>query len=151
MNTEAYNRYRYYWTGNGRGEVVCRLVDDIDNPHHVDPRKEKLLLEVVCRDDDLNPPAAIRSEYERLIEWKAGDLTGEPFNIVELMTAGENEGGGFNQLCMYGHLVEGHSVYCHNTEWLYSPRKCRRTWYTGGQRRDEDCEGYKPNPNYRPT
>jgi len=31
---------------------------------------------------------------------------------------------------------------------LDGPRKCRRTWYTGGEVRDQDCEGYEANPDY---
>ena len=65
-------------------------------------------------------------------------------NLVELMV-GHEEGGGFNQPCAHGNLVVGHSVYCHNSEWADAPRKFRRTWYTGGMTRDEDCEGFKAN------
>jgi hypothetical protein len=36
-------------------------------------------------------------------------------------------------------------VYCHNQTWKDAPRKCRRTWYTGGEINDEDCPGYEPN------
>ena len=63
-------------------------------------------------------------------------------NLVEVIFG---DGPNFNQPCKYGNLVEGHAVYCHNDNWLDRPRKCRRTWYTGGQERDEDCEGYAPN------
>lgn len=63
-------------------------------------------------------------------------------NIVE-MVADESS---FNQPCRFGNLVEGHAVYCHNDAWVDSPRKCRRTWYTGGEVRDEDCPGFETNP-----
>ena len=53
----------------------------------------------------------------------------------------------FDQPCAYGHHVEEHAVYCHNTTWAEAPRKCRRTWYTGGVVRDEDCFGFTPNPS----
>ena len=69
------------------------------------------------------------------------------FNIVELMTAGNDECA-FDQPCKYGHRVESHAVYCHNDGWVEGPRKCRRTWYTGGEVKDEDCEGFEPNPEY---
>lgn len=69
------------------------------------------------------------------------------FNLVELI-ADDNEQSQ-NQPCVYGNLVEGHAVYCHNHTWADAPRKCRRTWYTGGKVRDEDCEGYAPNPHYK--
>jgi hypothetical protein len=96
--------------------------------------------------DDNGPPAAVRAKYEELIEFDP-DHIGEPFvNIVELLDGGE--GGGFNQPCRFGNLCEGHAVYCHNEKWLYSPRKCRRTWYSGGEIRDEDCPGYEPNTRY---
>lgn len=98
-------------------------------------------------DGPLDPPQKFRDVWERIIEYKPDDEpVSEVVNIVEMMTLDDNEGGGFNQLCAYGHLVEGHAVYCHNDGWLYSPRKCRRTWYTDGETRDEDCEGFKPNP-----
>jgi len=73
-------------------------------------------------------------------------------NLVELMW-GDEPGSGFNQRCKYGYLVAGHSVYCHNDEWENSPRKCRRSWYYGGtepEYTDENCPGYKPNPEYQP-
>jgi hypothetical protein len=69
-------------------------------------------------------------------------------NLVELI-AGQDDCA-FDQPCKYGHRVEDHAVYCHNDEWKDGPRKCRRTWYTGGKVRDEDCEGYAPNPAYKP-
>lgn len=64
-------------------------------------------------------------------------------NMVEL-SASEDEQS-FNQSCAHGNLVKGHAVYCHNETWAEAPRKCRRTWYTGGEVRDEDCTGFKPN------
>ena len=70
-------------------------------------------------------------------------------NLVELITAG-NDDCAFDQPCKHGHRVEGHAVYCHNDEWPDSPRKCRRTWYTGGEVKDEDCPGFAPNPEYKP-
>lgn len=51
----------------------------------------------------------------------------------------------FDQPCKFGNRVDGHAVYCHNDEWLEGPRKCRRSWYTGGVVRDEDCPGFAPN------
>lgn len=65
------------------------------------------------------------------------------WNLVEMID--DDPESGFNQPCRYGNLVAGHAVYCHNTEWPDAPRKCRRTWYTGGQKRDEDCPGFAPN------
>lgn len=144
MNQEAYKRYSYHWTSNDDGEMVCRITDEAQaNPD--DYPFGKVIMEVICNDADCDPPAEIRAEYERLIEWRDGDCTGEPFNIVELLAEQEDATSGFNQPCMYGNLVDGHAVYCHNSNWLYSPRKCRRTWYTGGETKDEDCEGFKPN------
>jgi len=67
-------------------------------------------------------------------------------NLVELMADADD--CAFDQPCKYGHRVEGHAVYCHNHEWKEGPRKCRRTWYSGGSIRDEDCEGFAPNPAY---
>lgn len=77
------------------------------------------------------PPLPVRMEYERLIGYVPAAEQPASINLVEILADGENEGGGFNQPCAYGHLVAGHAVYCHNTSWLYSPSKCRRTWYIG--------------------
>lgn len=66
-------------------------------------------------------------------------------NLVELVA----DESAFDQPCIYSNRVEGHAVYCHNDGWTEGPRKCRRTWYTGGEVRDEDCEGFAPNPEYK--
>lgn len=71
-------------------------------------------------------------------------------NLIELMAyyGGDDDMDcAFDQPCKFGNRVSG-SVYCHNDEWEDGPRKCRRTWYTGGEVRDEDCEGFEPNPDY---
>jgi hypothetical protein len=68
-------------------------------------------------------------------------------NLVEM--AADPDKCAFDQPCFYGHRVETHAIYCHNNEWEYAPRKCRRTWYTGGKIKDEDCEGFLINPNYK--
>lgn len=95
-------------------------------------------------DDSGEPPMAVREVYERLIGHVPGQQQEPALNLVEM--AAEDDDCAFDQPCAYGHRVEGHAVYCHNTSWLYSPRKCRRSWYTGGEVRDEDCKGYRPNP-----
>ncbi len=90
-------------------------------------------------------PADVRAEYERLSGKPEFDPDWDgrsPINAVEFIT--ENQG--FNQSCAFGNLCEDHAVYCHNDGWLYSPRKCIRTWHTQGEIRDEDCPGFKPNP-----
>ena len=74
-------------------------------------------------------------------------------NLVELIA--DEEDCAFDQPCARGNRVDGHAVYCHNTEWKGAPRKCRRTWYYGIEAatregmRDEDCPGYIPNPEYK--
>ena len=68
-------------------------------------------------------------------------------NIVELVA--DLEDCAFDQPCQFGHRVEGHAVYCHNDAWSDGPRKCRRTWYTGGEVRDEDCPGFQPNDAFQ--
>lgn len=50
----------------------------------------------------------------------------------------------FNQKCKFGGLVNGHAVYCHSKN-EEAPRKCRRTWYTGGEVKDETCPFFEPN------
>jgi hypothetical protein len=67
------------------------------------------------------------------------------FNIVELIA----DEGGFDQRCRFGHRVEEHAVYCHNDNWEDSPRKCRRTWYTNGRIKDEECAGFEPNTDFK--
>ena len=57
-----------------------------------------------------------------------------------------DEDSAYDQPCRFGWRADTHAVYCHNETWPNAPRKCRRTWYTGGKDRDEDCEGYQPNP-----
>jgi hypothetical protein len=64
-------------------------------------------------------------------------------NLVELVA--DDDESAFNQPCKHGNLMFGHAVYCHNSKWADAPRKCRRTWYTGGEVRDEDCEGFAHN------
>lgn len=61
-------------------------------------------------------------------------------NLVEMCA--EQEDCAFEQPCKYGNRVDCHAVYCNNNDWDDAPRKCRRTWYTGGEDRDEDCEGF---------
>ena len=71
------------------------------------------------------------------------------FNIVEFLSHTENpEASAFDQPCKFGHRCESHAVYCHNDDWAEGPRKCRRTWYTGSEDRDEDCPGFQPNPEF---
>jgi hypothetical protein len=70
------------------------------------------------------------------------------FNIVELATA-DSDNSAFDQPCRFGHRVEGHAVYCHNDKWDDSPRKCRRSWYTNGRVKDEDCAGFEANPEFK--
>lgn len=69
-------------------------------------------------------------------------------NLVEFCAATED--CAFDQPCIYGHRVEDHAVYCHNDHWKDAPRKCRQSWYYGGEKgyEDKDCPGFKPNPNY---
>lgn len=64
-------------------------------------------------------------------------------SLVELAYADESA---HDQPCKHGNRVDGHAVYCHNEEWPDAPRKCRRTWYTAGEVRDEDCPGFAANP-----
>lgn len=70
------------------------------------------------------------------------------FNLVELLAADDEEQA-FDQPCKYGNRVGCHAVYCHNDDWADSPRKCRRTFYTGGEVKDEDCPGFSPNPEHK--
>lgn len=124
--------------------------DHENDPHHLDGR---VVFSIPDNDDDEDGyPAAFRAKYEELIgrpEFLDDGGQESPANLVEMIA--DNEECAFDQPCRYGHRVDGHAVYCHNERWLYAPRKCRRTWYTGGEVRDEDCRGYEPNPRRRPS
>jgi hypothetical protein len=90
------------------------------------------------------PPAPIRAEYERLIEYAPGDPIPSPFNIVELAASTEDDPDvAYDQPCQFGNRVETHAVYCHCNTWLYSPRKCRRN---RTDFKHENCPGYIANP-----
>lgn len=65
-------------------------------------------------------------------------------NLVELMADPEN--CAFDQKCKFGYRVEWHSIYCHSSD-PNSPRKCRRSWYTGNEIKDEDCPFYEERKN----
>jgi hypothetical protein len=57
-----------------------------------------------------------------------------------------------NQPCIFGELVESHSVYCDNDKSPY--RKCHCSWYLGraasiiDKCADENCEYFKANPRF---
>lgn len=66
-------------------------------------------------------------------------------NLVEFLA--DEDDCAFDQPCAFGHRVEGHAVYCHNTAWPGAPRKCHRN------RSDylhEDCPGFVQNPDWQP-
>lgn len=86
------------------------------------------------------PPIEVRTEYEKLI--KTRPLPDPLPNIVELV--GDPDDSGFDQPCAHGNRVERHAIYCHNTEWLYAPRKCHRD-KTDPNFRHEDCPGFRKN------
>ena len=51
----------------------------------------------------------------------------------------------YDQPCKWGCRINSHAVYCENPNWKDAPRKCRRTWYYGGNTKDEDCPGFAQN------
>ena len=71
----------------------------------------------------------------------------KPFDFGWLL--GDPENCKFDQPCKFGYRVEDHSVYCTNETWKDAPRKCHRTWFSGGEYKDEDCPGFEPNPDYQ--
>ena len=64
-------------------------------------------------------------------------------NLVEMVA--DPEDVHWDQPCKYGCRIDVHAVYCHNLTWMDAPRKCRRSWYTGDEVKDEDCPGFKRN------
>jgi hypothetical protein len=99
------------------------------------------------------PPPQVKAEYERLIGWTAKSVASPPNNIVEALA--NDDDSAFDQPCAWGHRVEQHAVYCHNTNWLYAPRKCRRhreqSWIWGEPWPHEGCPGFVANPLYVET
>jgi hypothetical protein len=71
------------------------------------------------------------------------------FNVVELAASIEGDEEAFDQRCRFGHRVDGHAVYCHHDQWDDAPRKCRRTWYTNGRIKDEECAGFEANLEFK--
>lgn len=83
-----------------------------------------------------NPPPTAEEIAESVIK----------MNVVELCDDGEDSA--FDQPCTFGHRVNGHAVYCHNTLWPDSPRKCKRGNYWGEDWPHKDCPGYVANPDH---
>lgn len=69
----------------------------------------------------------------------------ENIDIAKVAIGMMEEDCAHDQPCKFGFRCGSHAVYCENHEWEDKPRKCRRTWYTGGEEKDEDCKGYKAN------
>jgi len=71
------------------------------------------------------------------------------FNIVEAMADDdEDEEQAFDQPCVYGNRLGGHSVYCHHPDGI--ARKCIYRWCTQAEHEANECGGYTSNPNYKP-
>jgi hypothetical protein len=124
--------------------LVMRGVMSDDTADFLPPGMKAGRVEVVTKEQygaigESDEPSKVVAEMFSLPYAKRARLVGRPLNIVELV--GDPS---FNQSCRFGSLVEGHAVYCHNDWWVDAPRKCRRTWYTGGEIRDEDCPGFEP-------
>jgi hypothetical protein len=102
----------------------------------------------VGSDVDGLPPIALRMKYEELLgRPEFLDFNVDPPPVLNLVEAVADEGAcAWDQPCKFGHRVDTHAVYCHNSGWLYAPRKCRRN------RTDflhENCRGFKPNPSLK--
>ena len=71
------------------------------------------------------------------------------FNMVEAMF-GADEDCAFDQPCVHGHRVGGHSVYCHHPDGI--ARKCYYRFETDVSKYEEnECGGYAPNSNFKPN
>jgi hypothetical protein len=131
-----------YQIQRGDSEGPCSFSDPVVWSRPIVPADKKL-----C--GEYSFPPDVRAKYESLLgrgEFSTTESTGV-VNIVELFAGAKDSA--FDQPCAFGNRCGGHAVYCHNDDWLYSPRKCRRTWYTRGTTRDEDCPGFRPNPNFK--
>lgn len=147
-------RDKYSYASSVRNGKWVYVIFEVAKQWDIDEKSDWPIGGIVARiecdgewDGD-GPPPNVRAEYERIIQYKPRPVDLNPLTrpgVVEIIA--EPEECSFNQPCIFGHLVDGHAVYCHNEHWLYAPRKCRRSWATGGERRDEDCEGYAPNPS----
>jgi len=73
--------------------------------------------------------------------------------LVPLMGGFSDGDCAFDQPCVFGYRVEGHSVYCDSKNSVY--RKCHHSWYYGRSTSiidkcaDENCKYFKPNPDYQ--
>ena len=101
----------------------------------------------VC--DGYSYPATVRAKFEELTGKQEFDPNWDGSRVVNLVELVSDEGA-HDQPSRWGNRCDTHAVYCTNDGWLYSPRKCRRTWYTGGEVKDEDCPGFAPNPQFKP-
>lgn len=142
-------RYSYFLQFGGAGKSGEWCVTDLSKAGPENDYDGEILFRHPYSDeeDGDEPPAPVREVYEKLIGYVPGAPQAPPENLVELMA--DEDGSAFDQPCAFGHRVDSHAVYCHNTSWLYAPRKCRRTWYTGGEIRDEDCKGFRANPFHK--
>lgn len=95
---------------------------------------------------DDEPPPELREQYESLIGWHSGMERQDVPNIVEAVADGDCA---FDQPCKFGYRVEDYAVYCHNSGWLYAPRKCHKCSLIGNEHEDCErhatCKGFSPN------
>ena len=98
---------------------------------------------------DTSEPSKVIAEwlglpYQKYLEPDPGSQA----NVVELVADG---GRAWDQPCRFGHRVEDYAVYCHNSRWIDSPRKCHRrqnaSWF-GPAWPHQECPGYEPNPSF---
>ena len=91
-------------------------------------------------------PVEVRKEYEKLTgKPEFSDSQTRPFNIVPALMADDDDVV-YDCPCAWAQHVKGHAVYCENSGWLYSPRKCRRgpgAW--DGDPPQESCPGFAKN------
>jgi hypothetical protein len=148
------NRRYSYQSVHSRDRAEWQIVDR-ELGSHFDPKAIIWRCPYLREHDCLaEPPKEVRVEYERLLA-EAGQLPKpgipeNPFvNVVEMIQSDDADCA-WDQPCAHGHRVEFHAVYCHNEQWLYSPRKCHRS-QKDPEWRHQDCPGFLANPLWKPT
>lgn len=135
--------YSFYYGYDFKDNKITFNIFDTNKTDHKNPLGRKVVWtgQFPIQDDYEGHqfPLEFRQEYERLLNRSefVADAQPEEANLVEVV-AGDD--CAWDQPCAHGHRVEQHAVYCHNSFWLYAPRKCYRNRLDF---KHENCPGFK--------